>query len=197
MGEPIICDSLEELAHYIAGSVSARTAEIIAIDGMNGSGKTTVAQELSRRLSFPHVNLDDFLVRNEGAFLPNVKYGELAAHIQGLQARNTPAIVEGVCLLDVLARLNLKAEPLIYVKRIGASGTWHDQDICEIATEQELNEWVEQDTENARTMLRQKGKNAEVSDSILPGDLRREIAAYHYRQKPIHKAHYVYLRREE
>jgi len=193
MGEPIICESLEELALYIAGSVSARTAEIIGIDGMNGSGKTCVA----RKLSFPHVNVDDFLVRNEGSFLRNVKYGELETHIQVLRARNTPVIVEGVCLLDVLDRLHLRADCLIYIKRIGASGTWHDQDICEIATEQELNEWLEEDKEIARTMLRRKGEDADIPGSLLPGGLTREIAAYHHRQRPIHKAHYVYLRREE
>lgn len=99
--------SVESLARQLVGLHKG----VIAIDGYHGIGKSTIAREVAARLHLPCVHLDDFLVRNQGAFLECLRYEQLS-----LALCQRPVMVEGVCLLAALKRLAITADVLVYVR---------------------------------------------------------------------------------
>ena len=89
----------------------ASNASLIALDGLPGAGKSRLAVKLSALLSVRSVHLDDYLVRNSLGFIDHLNYRELR---RALSLR--PVIVEGVCMLDVLDRVGLRPDQLVYLK---------------------------------------------------------------------------------
>ena len=86
-------------------------ASLIALDGLPGAGKSTLAIRLSADLGVKSVHLDDYLVRNGVGYTDYLEYGEIR---RALSVR--PVIVEGVCMLDVLDRMGLRPDQLIYLR---------------------------------------------------------------------------------
>ena len=86
-------------------------ASLIALDGLPGAGKSRLAVRLSALLKVRSVHLDDYLVRNSVGFVDHLDDGELR---RALLVR--PVIVEGVCMLDVLDRIGLRPDPLVYLQ---------------------------------------------------------------------------------
>ncbi|MER8792342.1 hypothetical protein NKH71_31710 [Mesorhizobium sp. M0983] len=95
----------------ICVELAKRRPHIIAVDGYLGAGKTTVSVEIAARLNYSCLHIDDFLRPHEGSFLPSLRYeclesGMMKSHV----------VIEGVCVLAVLRRLNLASDVLIYVR---------------------------------------------------------------------------------
>jgi hypothetical protein len=95
----------------LAAQLEKWPAGLFGIDGYQGAGKSTLAQEIAARLRVPALHLDDFLVVGEGGFVNFIRYDELAI---ALRAR--PLVVEGVCLLAVTNRLGITPDVLVYVQ---------------------------------------------------------------------------------
>jgi len=98
-------------ADTLAGLLRPHRDGIISIDGQHGVGKTTLARELTRLLGMRVVHLDDFLSRGRGGF---VAFLDLEAIATALASRSV--LVDGVCMLDVLERLGLRADATVYVR---------------------------------------------------------------------------------
>ena len=95
----------------IATQVRRTHPSLIALDGLPGVGKSTLAASLSAQLNIRAVHLDDYLGRDCLGFTDYLRYEELQrALIQ------RPVIVEGVCMLDVLDRLEIRADQFIYLQ---------------------------------------------------------------------------------
>jgi hypothetical protein len=86
---------------------------IIAVDGDLGAGKTQVASRLAAALSLPCIHLDDYLARGREAFLGNLDYENVERKIDQYESA---LVIEGVCLLAVLARLHRIPDYLIFVE---------------------------------------------------------------------------------
>ncbi len=99
MNEAVLDDDLRRIS-----------AGIIAIDGHLGAGKTSLANRLGRRHGLPVVHVDDYLQRGRRRYVAALRLADLADAIGRHGGR---LIVEGVCLLDVLARLG--AKPALHV----------------------------------------------------------------------------------
>jgi hypothetical protein len=83
---------------------------LVAIDGYLGVGKSTLATEIADLLGMRCVHLDDFLLPGRQEFVRFLHWPELARALA-----NRPVLVEGVCLLEVLGRLDVRADMLVYV----------------------------------------------------------------------------------
>jgi len=86
----------------------------VAIDGALGSGKTTIAKALGRRLGLPAFHLDDFVSKRRGSYLKYMRHHRLALRLPA----SGKFIIEGVCVLEVLRKLRVQPSVLIYVKRM-------------------------------------------------------------------------------
>jgi hypothetical protein len=117
----------EDIEDICARILALHPSAIVGLEGFQGSGKSTLAVQLSERLSVAVFQLDRF-ARMFDPSPPYVECLDISALKQALELRqqSTLTIVEGICLRDVLARVDLAATILIYVKRVGTNGLWYD-----------------------------------------------------------------------
>lgn len=157
------------------------SAKRIGIDGADGVGKTTLARDIAKSIGFTHLNLDDFLEKNQGGFVHFIKYDDLRA-----KAAQPTFVVEGVCLLEVLARARITIDALVYVKRYHL-GYWPDE--CELEIAGPLEAFLSRE----RELL------ARISEQADQGnlDLGEEIIRYHYEHRPHTKATLIYRRNDD
>lgn len=100
--EPLVLD----LAYF-------RCCRVIGIDGDNGTGKSTLAREINAALGGTIVSVDDFLLGNGQPYLSQVDFARLSTTLDGAAA---PIIIEGVLLQDVLHRLGVSADYIVYAQ---------------------------------------------------------------------------------
>ena len=84
-------------ATELAQALRAAEARRIGVDGSDGVGKTPLAQAIAGILRYQLFSLDDYLHKEQGAFVPNIHYDKLASDLAKAQS----FVVEGVCLLQV------------------------------------------------------------------------------------------------
>ena len=155
-------------------------ADLIAIDGSFGVGKSTLARALASRLQTKAVHLDDFLVKRRGAYLKNLRLMQLTKCI----GRRRRLILEGICVLQALELVGRKPDALVYVKRM-SSGQWADQDelVPSLPLEQHLS--------SLRKDLQVLSTNSGEPPSL---GLAEEVIRYHASYAPQNHSTIEYLR---
>jgi hypothetical protein len=104
-------------------------------------------------------------------------------------------VMEGICMLYALDRLQVTPDLLIYVKRIDRHGEWEDEDTGD-------------PTESAETIIQQEAARAgpfrEALGEPPPAEgesgldsLREEVIRYHCDFHPVRRAQIVYLCRTD
>lgn len=180
----------KELESRIRDAIENRGARLLAIDGVDGCGKTTLSDSLAPKLDCVVLHLDDYVEMNKGGFLDHFDYEKLKAEIQKATNQNGSVIIEGVCVLEVLNQVGVKPDLHIYTKELKLGFLWHDEDGIygdadsfeeKIAVEEERNrKWSEIMKEPA------------TEDEIAVSGLRRDIISYHWSFRPDEKADLVF-----
>ncbi len=163
----------------VASAISGDSHRLIAIDGFQGSGKTTLARTLGKLLNMPVVSADDYLNRNQGAFFGHLRIEELASALMN----RGPCIFEGVCTLQILEAVGDQPNVLIYVKRMAIWG-WADED--------ELGNVLATPNGSPPRAL-EAAEQLDPLQIALQG-LWGEVAQYHRRYRPHEFAHVLYER---
>lgn len=171
-------------------------ASIIGIDGIDGTGKTPFARRLAELLGGTAVEVDQFVEKQQGKYVPFVQVDRLSETV-ACAAR--PVLIDAVCLLAVCERIAVQPDLLIYIKRVSSTGHWQDQDTCD----------PDEDEEALLTRLSEEAARfapfVEAAGDD-PGDdghtagltpLREEIIRYHCRYRPSRRANIVVLRQED
>lgn len=169
-----------EVAILLRTSGSSR----IAIDGTDGSGKTTLAKVLACELGVAVFHVDDFVAKNRGTYIANLDAARLA---RSLDLSTGGWVIEGVCLLRALEVLSLEPDVLVYVKRM-SHGHWSDED--ELAPCVPIEEHLTHLREMVRPMAQAFGETGDLG-------LAEEIIRYHASHRPHEKASIAYLRADD
>ena len=158
----------------VVTAVGTLGARVIAVDGFQGSGKTTLARALGADLGLRVFCADHYLHRNQGAFFAHLNLRTLGADLAALDG----FVLEGVCCLKVLQAVRRSADCLVYVKRMAIWG-WADED--------ELQAYMSESASSP----------TEPQDPLAASlnKLWREVAHYHEEFQPHKTAHLVYERR--
>ena len=171
-------DDIKKLAAFIRDKGYCR----IGVDGTSGAGKSTMASNLSKILGLSYLNLDDFLDKEKGGFLDYLKYEE----IRQQTLETSCFVVDGVCLLSVLEKIETSIDCLVYVKRM-CHGLWADEDECEIT--EGIEEYIMKEKETIRLLEKTENTPATLG-------LAEEIIRYHDKYKPHTKAELFYTRQD-
>ena len=193
--EMVTTKSVDELLDRIASDVRNRSARYIGIDGKDGSGKTTLAKEISKRLGIEAVCLDDYVDKEKGGYVDFLDIDVLRG---ALKAKGIPLIIEGVCLLAAAKRMGVKIDVHIYVKRMSAYGIWYDEEECDPSIPPtELVSKLEDDLRKFSLVEAALGdcEGTEKEEVHLP-ELVKEMVYYHAEYRPAEVADYVYERVE-
>src|SRR5580704_19648810 len=86
---------------------------LVAIDGADGIGKSSLASWLAWQLGMPAIQLDLYLTGLEPIQWLS---GDLARVVSRRLDRGCPVIVDGVLVLDALDQIGRKADFLVYVE---------------------------------------------------------------------------------
>lgn len=159
-----------------------QSAKIIGIDGTDGSGKTYLSHEIGKKLGIPVLNLDDYLIKDKESYVEHLKYKEISEFIG---KNKNSLIIEGVCLLDVLKKLHLDLDCLIYVKLIDEYDEWLREEECDI------RDSAEETIKRLEDTIKILYPNNQGLDAF-----RKEIIYYHVNNRPVEKANYVFERIE-
>jgi len=124
-------------------------------------------------------NIDD-LIKGKERYVEHLKYKEISEFIG---KNKNSLIIEGVCLLDVLKKLHLDLDCLIYVKLIDEYDEWFHEEACDIRDSAEKTIKRFEDTIKILNPTNQ-GLDA----------FSKEIIYYHVNNRPFEKANYVFER---
>lgn len=169
----------------------ATKPRLIGIDGVDGSGKSTLALSLSKELGWPHIDLDNYLDKNLGQYVNHIYYDT----VQGrLDDAKEPIIIEGVCLLAILKKLQRSPDMLIYIKRVSDYGSWRDEDDCHVT--ENIDEFINKKKQELKKFMRIEAhiEGKAASNDVDFPELDEEIIRYHYCYRPYEKAHIIYKR---
>jgi hypothetical protein len=180
-----------DLAADVARRHALEPARIISVDGWDGSGKTTLATDLAAHLSFAHYELDAYLHREQGGFLEHLDYARLATALRTRAPATQPPLVEGICVLQVLDRLDLRSDIKIYVRRISASGIWHDG--LRIDPSKTVEQVIADDRRAAELWAEIDGEQFVRGHEPLAW----EVIRYHYAYTPHETADFYFNRIED
>ena len=101
----------------LAKLVRERTARIVAVDGLDGAGKTTLARRLAVELEGTTLDVDEYLDKNQGYYVRALRLGDLKSAIDAAKPLNRPLLISGACLLDVLSRVSVEPDMVVYVEK--------------------------------------------------------------------------------
>jgi len=122
-------DTHQKLLTHLDNNWPKNHSRIIAIDGLDGVGKTTIAHFLAWQLGIAAISTDLFLSSRPN---PKLKYRDEEIR-KTLVARNElqrVTIIEGVFILKLLERIGYQAEYLIKIeKRNHSTGLFNDKEL--------------------------------------------------------------------
>ena len=107
-----------ELLHRLKEALTPnRIPLLIAIDGADGVGKSSLASWLAWQLGMPAIQLDLYLTS-----LHPIQWltADLKRVVDRRLDRKRPVIVEGVLVLDALDQIGRKADFVVFVKGVGS-----------------------------------------------------------------------------
>jgi hypothetical protein len=159
-----IIDKLEKRNIY-------RNKSVIAIDGATLTGKSNLSYFLGSELVIKVFNLDNFVKLKQDCYTDSLSLDIVKPKVE-LFYRKKPFVIEGVCLLKVLEKLEVKPDVLIYCRKLSQNnGAWTDEYLYDRPDENSLREIL---------------KNY--------GGVDAEIIKYHYKYKPFLNADFIYER---
>jgi len=121
---PEVYRDVSALAMAVRVRLARRRPLLVAVDGKDGAGKSTLSVELSRTLGGTHIELDGYVRRNEGGYLNYLDYSRIRAAVAGSLARYPAVLVDGICVLEAIRRTGVVPDLHVYVKRIASDGWW-------------------------------------------------------------------------
>lgn len=156
---------------------------IIGIDGEDGAGKSKkIAPFLRERLGGTVLSLDSYLEKDRGGYIEHLHYDVLRQDLLALTQKSKPVIIEGIMLLDVLEKVDVSQDYLIYA----CSSMW-------------LDDWTnEYENHYKRGTLEEIIKHEESIVKIINAGyqmkgMRKEIYAYTYERQPLSKANMIWV----
>lgn len=120
MAKIITKSNTDEIANWITKFLDGSPSNLIRIEGVCGSGKTSIAQKLQARGVGLHINADHYVVRPSVAttYSGCMKQPELDAAIADAIKADKVVILDAVCLEEVASVQRCGHGLRIYVKML-------------------------------------------------------------------------------
>ncbi len=110
---PKVLDAYQTVVTAITPVLAGLHRKVVAIDGRDGSGKTTMGRFLAWHFNCTLLETDNFLVRRQGTL--QYREDEIRRIIAGRLDSDLPIIVEGVAILDLLDKLTIAPDMHIHI----------------------------------------------------------------------------------
>lgn len=189
---PLSFQDLHSLADWIASMLSHGDSKVIALDGLDGAGKTTLAKDLVEHFNGAHIAVDDYLNEGQRAYVKFIDLESLKTSVDDALLTSSAVIVDGICALEILRRINVSADIHVYVKQLSSDGSWL-RGLRVYREDLSIAEMIEQKHETARNATELPPELGGTSE-FLVDRMDIELIQYHYRFKPHKDADVVFER---
>ncbi len=99
---------ITEIAKRLRASHPRSSPLLISIDGLGGTGKSTLVREIVDEVGGIHVAFDRYLTTHQGSYLPFLDYDSITSDFEAaVDASPSAIILEGICALEVLERIGI------------------------------------------------------------------------------------------
>jgi hypothetical protein len=183
-----------ELTSALRKRLSSQKELVIGIDGIDGCGKTTLAKELNEAFVIPFFSTDDYLNKQKGSYIENIRYKQL---LKAIEKVNGSIIIEGVCLLWIAEQIKINISDLVYIKIMSPWKFWVDEEVCD--PEEPVDQLIERLTKEANLIppdifgLKESNENTKENPKGLT-PFREQVVRYHAEFRPSIKAKYTFLK---
>ena len=189
----LIFKEFDVFKRHIVKLIENNDINIITIDGVDGSGKTTLASDISKQSSLKHIEIDDiYLVKNQGKYVDAIQYRRLKYDISWSMNNNQKLIIDGICILEILDKINIYPDLKIYVKKITDYNIWHDGIKFDYSKNVEVV--LKQEDESLKEFIKieaeLEGKKPEIDK--IKESIFHEIMRYHFKYQPNLKSDVIY-----
>lgn len=160
--------------------------KIIGIDGKDGTGKSTLAKELSNKLSYKIICLDNYINKKQGGYFKFINLQDLKNEIN--LNKNNSLIIEGVMVLKIFQALNISLDFFIY----STDGIWlydWSQEFDGKYSNISLAEIIKSEEKLVNRLS--KAMDSHAKEYKMEG-FRKEIFEYTFEYKPWKKANIIY-----
>jgi hypothetical protein len=130
MAKIITKSDSDELASWLAEFLARSPSDLIRIEGVCDSGKTTIGRKLAAKGVGTHIEADKFATQQlkDTPYSRCLKQDELDAAIERAIQTSKPVILDAVCLEEVAPLQRWGRGTSIYVKRLSFNSVdpiWH------------------------------------------------------------------------
>lgn len=159
-------------------NLSFELPKIISIDGVDGVGKSSLAQKMSDESNLQHLEIDNYIQKQQGGYIDHIDYSLLTKSIRQFINAKQGIVLEGVCVQQVLKKINLASTVKIYIRMIDEYGLWMHQMLL-FPPDKSADEVI-----------------AERKAKRFPLGHMEDIIRYHYTFKPYESADYIFERQK-
>jgi hypothetical protein len=101
---------------------------IVGVEGFMNSGKSYLSNAIGSSLGCHVIHIDDCVAPGDESlpYIERLSYERLKESLSSACVGSSVVLVDGICLRQILARLEVNPAQFIYVKRMAANGLWHD-----------------------------------------------------------------------
>ncbi|HLS55397.1 MAG TPA: hypothetical protein VK052_04945 [Zeimonas sp.] len=110
---PLVLPGYDEVVSALVPVLDGLPPRVVGIDGRDGVGKTTLGRYLAWHFNISLIETDLFLNRHQGRL--DYRDDEIARLIRARLDLSRPVVVDGVCLLKLLGRLEIEPAFTVYV----------------------------------------------------------------------------------
>ena len=170
--EIMILNAENELISALTNSF-LDSESIISIDGVDGVGKTLLSTKIAKELCLSSIELDDFVQENQDGFIDYIDYDRLLDKI----ISNKPVVIEGICVLQILNKIQIKPDVSVYIKVVDRYGFCNGQ-----------IKYFPPDKSAEEVINERKSKGFSVGYEV-------DVIRYHYSFIPHENSNYIFERR--
>ncbi len=118
---PIRPPEYDRAVEALTPTLDGLPGKLIAIDGRDGSGKTTLGRFLAWYFNVSLIETDLFLIEGNGL---SYRLEEIDRIIAARISRRRPVIVDGIAILRLLSQINREPDFLIYLSNKEYEGSY-------------------------------------------------------------------------
>jgi hypothetical protein len=178
--------SQEEVSSLVAEHVLPalpKRSHLISVDGLDGSGKSTIGRAIAGLSERFLIEVDEFLQKQQGQFLDALRLDDLNTAL----IADEPSVIEGCLVEAVLQKLERQADFRIYVARTGQMTADPQHEWCDeyelLIGSKAASELLKDEERELKAFCESGLFGVDSNDRELPG-LRRELITYHREFEP-------------
>jgi cytidylate kinase len=168
----------QDLVRAIRERLASREPLLVAVDGLAGSGKSTLSRRLATALPAAHIEVDDFVEAKQGTYVVHLRRDEVVNRVQSELGASRTVLFDAICAVEALRSVDLVPDLHIYVRKVDARGDWFD------------GEQYTQGLTEEQVIAQEQGLAAIMGGELSA--LHREVIHYHCAYRPWERADLVY-----